>query len=128
MHTAQRIRTYGVAAGLVAGALDVALILAVDSTAIWDSVEAFLFWLVAGWVVVCSDSGLGHRLHGVVVSVLLNLPWYIALGPAVKQVAHVPPLIVMSVLFGLGFGWARRRACSPSGSSGIADPHSIART
>jgi hypothetical protein len=108
----------GLGVGALAGAADVALILAVDSAATtWVMLEGCLFWTVAGWVVVASESGLGRYAHGIVVTVLLNLPWYVLLGPASGKPEHVPPLIVMSIIFGAIFGWARGSA-RPVATSG----------
>lgn len=101
----------GFVAGVVAGVLDVVLIAVADASAgVWVMAQSFLFWSVAGWVVVVSPSRLGPLLHGVVVTVLLNLPWYIAFGPSAGHWDHVPPLIFMSIVFGLGFGVVRKKA------------------
>ncbi|MBL8935072.1 MAG: hypothetical protein JNM69_10995 [Archangium sp.] len=101
----------GVVAGVVAGVMDVVLIAVADAAAgVWVMAQSFLFWAVAGWLVVVSPSRLGPLLHGVAVTVLLNLPWYVAFGPGAGHVEHVPPLIVMSIVFGLGFGVVRKKA------------------
>lgn len=101
---------FGVVAGVVAGALDVVLIAVADASAgAWVMAQSFLFWSVAGWLVVVSPSRLGPLLHGVAVTVLLNLPWYLALGPGAGHWEHVPPLVGMSVVFGLGFGVVRKK-------------------
>jgi hypothetical protein len=101
----------GVVAGVVAGVLDVVLIAVADASAGgWVMAQSFLFWSVAGWLVVVSPSRFGPLLHGVVVTVLLNLPWYVAFGPGAGHWEHVPPLIGMSAVFGLGFGVVRKKA------------------
>lgn len=101
----------GVVAGVVSGVSDVVLIAVADASAgAWVMAQSFLFWSVAGWLVVVSPSRLAPLLHGVAVTVLLNLPWYIAFGPGVGHWEHVPPLIVMSIVFGLGFGAVRKKA------------------
>jgi hypothetical protein len=115
----RRTWTWGLGAGLVAAALDVALILAVDpAVPRWTLLEAGAFWAVAGWVVVASTSGLGWWGHGMLVTVLLNLPWYLVEGPAAGHPEHVPPLAIMSLVFGVAFGWARR--CALQGRPGSA--------
>jgi hypothetical protein len=102
---------WGIGAGAVAAILDVSLILAVDpSISRWVLLEAALFWMTAGWAVVASDSGLGRFGHGVLATVLLNLPWYVVESFASGHPEHLPPLVAMSILFGLGFGWAKGRA------------------
>lgn len=101
----------GFIAGVVAGALDVVLIAVADASAgPWVMAQSFLFWSVAGWLVVVSPSRFPPLLHGVGVTVLLNLPWYLALGPGSGHWEHVAPLVGMSVVFGLGFGVVRKKA------------------
>lgn len=101
----------GVVAGVVAGVVDVVLITVADASAgVWVMMQSLLFWSVAGWLVVVSPSRFTPVLHGVVVTVLLNLPWYLALGPGSGHWEHVAPLVGMSVVFGLGFGVVRKKA------------------
>jgi len=108
---------WGLGAGFVAAATDAALILTVDGAASpWVVLEALLFWTTGGWFVVASETGLGRYTHGIVATVLLNLPWYLVEAFASGHPEHFPPLLGMSVVFGTGFGWARGRASSePSG-------------
>lgn len=102
---------WGIGAGAVAALLDVSLILAVDeSSSKWVLLEAALFWTTAGWAVVASNSGLGRFGHGVLATVILSLPWYVVTSFAAGHPEHLAPLLVMGILFGLGFGWARGRA------------------
>ncbi|WP_437969182.1 hypothetical protein WMF04_07765 [Sorangium sp. So ce260] len=118
MSNATKTWSVGLGVGALAGAADISLIVAVDPAATgWVLLESFLFWTVAGWVVVASESGLGRYGHGILVTMLLNLPWYVLLGPAAGQPAHVPPLLLMSVVFGSAFGWARGRALASAASS-----------
>lgn len=112
----KRLWTWGLGAGAAAAAADATLILTVDAgVSRWVLLEALLFWTVTGWAAVATESGLGRYAHGVAVTVLLNLPWYVLLGPAAGELGHVPPLVVMSAVFGLCFGWARGRARRSSG-------------
>lgn len=100
----------GFLAGSLAGLLDVLLIVAVDPRASsWVALASYLFWASAGLAVVASDSGLGSRTHGVLGTIVLNLPWYVTFGPAAGTPAHVLPLVAMSVVFGLGFGAVHAR-------------------
>ena len=111
MPNIKRVWRWGLAAGMVAAALDLSLILAVEpSISVWVLLEAALFWTTAGWAVVASDTGLSRLAHGVLATVLLNLPWYVLESFAAGHPEHFPPLLVMSVVFGLGFGWAKGQA------------------
>jgi len=106
----QKTWLFGSAAGLLAALVDAAMILGFDpSVRWWVVVEAVLFWAFAGWVVVASESGLGRFAHGVVVTMLLSLPWYLQDVAASRRFDHLPPLLIQGVIFGLGFGWVRSR-------------------
>lgn len=111
MTTIKRVWGWGLGAGAVAAALDVSLIMAVEpAISLWVPLEAALFWTAAGWAAVASTTGLGRFGHGVLATVLLNLPWYVLESFAAGHPEHLAPLVIMSVVFGLGFGWARGRA------------------
>jgi hypothetical protein len=109
----KKVWTWGLGAGAIAAALDLTLILLVDAgVSRWVLLEAASFWVVAGWVVVSSETGLGRYAHGIVTTVLLNLPWYVVEAFASGHPEHFPPLVGMSIVFGAGFAWARGRARS----------------
>lgn len=111
MSEAKRLWLYGLTAGAVVGLLDAGLIFAVEpSGSAWVLVQSFLAWLGCGWAVVASKSGLGDLGHGILVTLLLNLPWVVALSLTNGQTAHLPPLLGMSLVFGLIFGWVRSQA------------------
>ena len=107
--TSRRV-AYGLAAGALAAAADGLLIAVGDPTATaWVVVQAMLFWATAGLAVVMSDSGLGDVAHGIVGTLLLSLPWYANLALAPGRPEMLAPLVAMGVVFGAGFGVARRR-------------------
>ena len=101
----------GALAGLVAGVLDVILIVVAEpNPTVWLLLQSLIAWTLAGWVVVATESGFRPLVHGMFVTVLLNLPWYIQFAFATGQWDHFPPLLVMSLLFGAAFGWTKKRA------------------
>jgi hypothetical protein len=109
MFPTRRAWSFGLLAGSVAALLDIGLIAVVDpAVSAWVLIEAGLFWAGAGWLVVASHTGLPHFRHGIVTTVILNLPWYVLESFAAGHPKHLPPLMLMSVVFGLGFGFARR--------------------
>lgn len=111
MKEAKGFWRWGLSAGLAAGLLDAGLIALVEpQVSPWVLLQSFLAWLVCGWAVVATKTGLGDAAHGMLVTVLLNLPWFVALSLATGQPGHLPPLLGMSLVFGWGFGWARKRA------------------
>jgi hypothetical protein len=107
--TRRRI-AYGLAAGALAAAADGLLIIVADpASSAWTIVQAVLFWATAGIAVVISDSGLGDMTHGIVGTLLLSLPWYANLALAPGRPEMLAPLVGMGIVFGAGFGVARRR-------------------
>ena len=109
MDAVKRRMSYGLAAGALAAAADGLLIAAADHTATgWTVAQAMLFWATAGLAVVISDSGLGDVAHGIAGTLLLSLPWYANLALASGHPEMLPPLVAMGVVFGAGFGVARR--------------------
>jgi hypothetical protein len=107
--TRRRI-AYGLAAGALAAAADAVLIVVGDPAASgWTIVQAMLFWASAGLAVVTSDSGLGDVAHGILGTLLLSLPWYANLALAPGRPEMLAPLLAMGMVFGAGFGAARRR-------------------
>lgn len=101
---------FGLMVGFIAGALDAAIIILAEPTAsAWGIAQAVIAWTLTGWVVTATDSGLRPFAHGLVVTVLLNVPWYIQFTILPGQWSLLPPLVVMSLLFGAGFGWAKKR-------------------
>lgn len=96
--------------GVVCAALEALLVWGTDpGVDRWLFAQGVLFWLGAGMVVYMAESGLSPLLHGISLTVLLNLPWYIVLAIAPGQWALLPPLIIASVIFGCIIGWLRSR-------------------
>src|SRR5947199_1520884 len=98
----------GLAAGLAAGALDgILIVVAEPDVSLWLIAQSVIAWTLVGWVVLATESGLRPITHGVSITVLLNVPWYIQFAIVSGQWSHLAPLVVMSVLFGAGFGWVK---------------------
>lgn len=105
-------------AGAVAGLLDVALIAVADPSAGgWVMAQSFLAWSITGWAVIVVPSQFPPMATAIVLTLVFNLPWFVALGPGAGRWEHVPPLVAMSVLFGSGLGLVRRGARSNATSA-----------
>lgn len=105
----------GLAAGLIAALLDALLIVATDDAASGALlVQVLLFWTFAGGFVVATVSPLGPFAHALTATIVLNLPWYLALAILPGKPELLPPLVAMSLVFGALFGVARRRVLSAS--------------
>jgi hypothetical protein len=99
----------GLALGVMAGILDAGLILAAEpDTSFWVLLQSLIAWTIAGWVALVTASSLPPLLHCVLVIVALNIPWYIQFAAIPGTWSHLPPLVMMSVLFGAVFGWAKK--------------------
>lgn len=99
-------------AGMLAGFLDMILIIFSEPASGWTLLQVFLAWTICGFVVVVMDTRLNRFLHGIMLTVAINLPWYVLYGPGAGHAFLVVPLVIMSVVFGAGFalahGYARR--------------------
>jgi hypothetical protein len=108
--SASRSWRYGLGIGLVAGLLDITLIYFVDpSLSPWLFIQAGIAWTLFGWIVLATDSGLPPMRHGILVTLLINVPWFINESILPGRWDHLPPLIVQGVVFGSLFGWEKRR-------------------
>jgi len=67
----------------------------------WIIVQGALFWFTTGVVIGLVQLPFSPLLSAVLVSVFLNLPWYINLVIIPKDYGHLLPLIIASMLFGL---------------------------
>jgi Na+/H+-dicarboxylate symporter len=111
MSAMKKMWAWGLGAGAVAASIDIGMILAVEpSISPWALLEVALFWVPAGWFVVATNSGLGRRAHPILITMLLASPWYIVESFAKGKPEHLPPLMIVSIVFGVLFGWARSRA------------------
>jgi hypothetical protein len=102
--------SYGLGAGVIAGALDVSLVYFVEpSSTFWLLAQVFIAWVTIGWAVIATESGLPPVLHCIVVTIFLSLPWYIAEAILPGQWSHLPPLLIQSVVNGLIFAAVKKR-------------------
>ena len=108
---------WGLAAGFAAAVADVLLIAAVDPhVSRWVILQAMLFWTVAGWAVIASDSGLGRFPHAIVTTLALGSPWIVKEAFADRHYEFLVPLLVQNLVFAIWFGWVRGRARRGSAS------------
>jgi hypothetical protein len=71
----------------------------------WILIQSVLFWFSCGFVVYLVDIGLNKIVNCVLLTILLNLPWYIALTVGSDKIEHLVPLIVSSIIMGLVIGF-----------------------
>ncbi|MCI0707837.1 MAG: hypothetical protein L0Y80_10185 [Ignavibacteriae bacterium] len=108
--TALRTWKLGLGVGLVAGILDVILIYAAEPTAsAWQLAQAGIAWTLFGWIVLATNSGLTPMSHCILITLLINIPWYINTSLLPARLELLFPLMIQSVVFGAMFGFAKRR-------------------
>lgn len=91
--------------GIVPAILEGLLIYFTDPSASnWVLVQSILFWFGCGFAVYLVDIGSSKILNSMLMTVLLNLPWYIALTIVANKPEHLIPLIVASLIMGAIIG------------------------
>ncbi|MCG6168583.1 hypothetical protein LFX25_12180 [Leptospira sp. FAT2] len=91
--------------GSVAAVLEGFLIFFADPNASrWILIQSMLFWFSCGLIVSVAEIGLPKFLSSVLLTELLNLPWFIALVVIPGNYGHLIPLIVASLIFGTVIG------------------------
>lgn len=96
--------------GLLCALLEALLLLGTDpGIDRWVLTQSLLFWFGCGLVVYMADSGLPALLHGVLLTLLLSLPWYIVLVIAPGKLTLLPPLVIAGIVFGLLIGFLRKK-------------------
>ncbi|RPI94229.1 MAG: hypothetical protein EHM40_07260 [Chloroflexi bacterium] len=90
----------GFLTGAVVAALEGILIWVADpSLTLWVFVQSVSFWLFCGLVIYMTETGLPAILNGILLTVLLNIPWYISLSIAAGKPGNLIPLVIASILF-----------------------------
>ncbi|MBS1506605.1 MAG: hypothetical protein JSS79_08170 [Bacteroidetes bacterium] len=92
--------------GSIPALLEGILIYVVEPTvASWLLLQAVLFWFSCGFIVHLIEVGLPALLHGIVFTVFMNIPWYIAESIGKNKPEHLLPLIIASVVMGIVIGF-----------------------
>ena len=94
----------------MAGILEVILIYVVGSSSSpWLLVQAGVDWTLTGCVIFSTNSGLPPPLHGIFITLLLNVSWIIQETVLAGQLNWLLPAIVQNVFFSTMLGWAKHR-------------------
>jgi hypothetical protein len=100
----------GILVGAVVAMLEGILIWAADpSITPWLFIQSISFWLFCGLVVYMTETGLPAILNGILLTVVLNIPWYISLSISVGNPGYLIPLVVASIIFGTIIGLMTKR-------------------
>jgi hypothetical protein len=95
--------------GLVPLLLEVILIYAVDSqTESWILIQSGLAWFSFGFVIHLINKSKRIVLNSVLLTIILNLPWYVAESIAKNMPEHLIPLIVASIIMGTIIGFVSK--------------------
>ncbi|EMJ95733.1 hypothetical protein [Leptospira alstonii] len=100
--------------GTVCAVLEGLLVFFADPTASrWVLIQSMLFWFSCGCIVTLAETGLPKTIGSILLTELLNLPWFIALVVIPKQYSHLLPLIVASLIFGVIIGFLNKALKTP---------------
>jgi hypothetical protein len=100
----------GFLVGAVVATLEGVLIWATDpGTTFWVFIQSVSFWLFCGLVIYMTETGLPAILNGILLTLLLNIPWYISLSIVAGNPGYLIPLVIASIIFGTIIGWMSRR-------------------
>jgi hypothetical protein len=75
----------------------------------WVLIQSILFWFSCGFVVSLADIGYRRIPVSILLTVLLNIPWYIALTIVANKPEHLIPLIISSIVMGTIIGYTSSR-------------------
>lgn len=78
------------------------------NTDIWLLLQAVLAWFSFGFVVYLIDKGNKVVLNSIWLTILLNIPWYIAESVVKNKLEHLAPLIIASIVMGVVIGIASK--------------------
>lgn len=91
--------------GLVPAILEGLLIHFADpKTNHWVLIQSIIFWFGCGFVCYLIDLFKSKLLTSLLITILLCLPWFIALSIVDNKPEHLLPLIIASIVMGLIIG------------------------
>ncbi len=67
---------------------------------IWGLIQGATFWFSCGVIIAISKTFLHPVIQSILTTVLMNIPWLIALTIIPKNYDHLVPLIIASIVFG----------------------------
>ncbi|MGB4820242.1 MAG: hypothetical protein WBP33_14125 [Saprospiraceae bacterium] len=92
--------------GLVPAFLEGLLIYFADpKTDHWVLIQSVTFWFSCGFVVYLVEIGTKKIPTSILFTLILNIPWYIALTVVANKPDHLVPLIVSSIVMGAVIGF-----------------------
>jgi hypothetical protein len=101
---------HGLLVGTIVAVLEGVLLRLTDpNISMWLFIQGVSFWLVCGLVVYIAETGLPVLAGSILLTILLNIPWYIALSIGDGKPELLLPLVVASLIFGMVIGWASKK-------------------
>jgi hypothetical protein len=100
----------GLLVGAVAASLEGILLWATaPGTPFWVFIQSISFWLFCGLVIYMTETGLPAILNSILLTLLLNIPWYISLAIVPGTPTLLIPLVIASLIFGTIIGGMSQR-------------------
>lgn len=98
--------------GFIAALLDIPFMcFIIADISFWLLIQTIVAWTLAGWVAIATESGFRPTLHGMFVTALLSIPWFIQYAILAGHMENLMPLMGMSLMLGAIFGRAKRYWC-----------------
>ncbi len=96
--------------GLVPAVIEGILIITVEPTINpWILAQAVIFWFTCGSIITLVRTNWPIITSSILLTVFLNLPWYIAESIVKNRIEHLAPLIIASIVQGFIIGILIRR-------------------
>lgn len=91
--------------GLVPATLEGLLVYFADPmVSNWVLIQSVLFWFGCGFINHVVQLGLHRMVSVLIITLMMNLPWYIALTVGANRPDHLIPLIIASVVMAIAIG------------------------
>lgn len=111
MTTLKKATIAGLVPALIEGALLQSFEPGMDG---WYFTQAVSFWFTCGFVVYLAVGNLPAVPSAILLTVFLNVPWFIEEAIRPGRYDHILPLLVASVVSGVVIGLVSRKLRTPS--------------
>ncbi|TGK34866.1 hypothetical protein EHQ12_06160 [Leptospira gomenensis] len=95
-----RIRNAAIIGSIVAALEGILIGVADPDAGVFVLIQSMLFWFSCGAIVSIAEIGVPKFFSSILLTELMNLPWYITLVVIPENYQHLLPLVVASLLFG----------------------------
>ena len=102
MNKSKKDRTNAIVVGATFALIETLMVYGVNpQESGWVLFQGATFWFSCGVIVAISKTSLQPIIHSIFITVLMNIPWFIALSIIPKNYDHLAPLFIASIVFGI---------------------------